>query len=136
VAIKLALLSVDIPARATIDIVTQVILTGNYPSGGEIVDFSTLAGQQSQEGGMLDSDLLPSYGFIQSVAAQFGYNYELQLYTAAAVPVPLTWKTCKLRITYNQVGLGTISTEFAAGAYPSAILQDYITMVTRFWRQR
>lgn len=135
-AIKLALVSVDIPARATIDIVCQVLLTGSYPSGGETVDFSTLAGQQSQEGGMLDSDLLPSYAYAESIAAQFGYNYAVQLYTAAAVPVPLTWKTCKLRVLYTQVGLGTIATEFSAGVYPSAILQDYITLVARFWRER
>jgi hypothetical protein len=135
-AIRLNLLSVDVPARATIDIMIQAILTGNYPAGGEILDFSTLAGQQSQEGGMLDSDLLPSIITADSQANQPGYAYLPQSFTSGAPPTPLTWKTCKLHVLYSQVALGAIGTEFAAGAYPAAILQDQILIWARFWRER
>lgn len=135
-AIKLTLLSVDIPARATIDILVQAALTGNYPSGGEILDFSTLAGQQSQEGGILDSDLLPSVITADSQASNNGYSYLPQSFTAGAPPVPLTWKTCKLHILYALAANGTIGTELSAGAYASTLLQDQIIIWARFWRER
>ena len=87
---------------------------------------------------MLDSDLLQgvSYHGGQLRALNNGYTYLPQSFNQGVVPVPLTWKTCKLHVLYALAANGTIGTEFTPGAYPAALLQDQIIIWARFWRER
>ncbi len=130
-AIKLTLtdLSIDGPLCT---IFATVAFSGNYVTGGDPMDLTTLYGQTSKAGLTLDSDLLPVDADVESLtggwgASQGGY-YVPVLYTKAAPPVALTPKTCKLQ-AFSAGG-----TEESAGAYDSTIVQDQVVLRAVFER--
>lgn len=139
-AISLKLLSVEMPRRSVVNARILVTLTGNYPGGaigtaggGEVLDFSTLDGQQASEqpGGMIDSDALPVEAYAESMA-QDAYYYQVQTHTPGNPPVPLSRKLC----TFHVLAAG--GTEFAAsstaysGATNDCIRKDRIILHAAF----
>jgi hypothetical protein len=138
-AITLKLLSVAHPTvEDIVEIWFQIIPTGNYTTvTGDTLNLASLAGQISaNEGSLIDADVInnmPIGIHVDSQTGGWGASgggyYELQLYTNANPPTPLTPATCKLRIfTAGGAEQGT-------GAYPATVLNDYIVCVGRWPRK-
>jgi hypothetical protein len=127
-ALTLTLLKVDSgPGGPWANVTAQVIPSGNYPAGGDVADLSTLWSQVDPTGKTIDSDVLPTDGYAESLAGLAGNNqnnYKFRMFTNTNDGVaakPLTPKTCVI-----QFFKGT--TEESAGAYENVFLSDYIIL--------
>ena len=136
-SLTLTLLKVMGRTDQSIQALVLIAASGNYPSGGDIVNFATLAGQQASVGGEIDADVanqLPDAVVVDSETGGWGASgggyYECQSYTNANPPTPLTPQTCKLR-AFSAGG-----TEESAGAYDSTIKDDRIVMLAVWNRER
>ncbi len=98
-----------------------LILTGNYPTGGDTVDFTA---------GVADPALVGGAGpFIDSSLAVENFDAWSQggnLANGFFPVVGTTQKNCKLKI------VSAFNTELNAGAYPAALLADNIAFMAIF----
>jgi hypothetical protein len=102
-----------------------VALSGNYPSGGDTVDWTQLVKQIAARGQIIDSSMSdPAYGPVQaSFTVQGGTpnQYQMQQGTAAN-----NWKM-------RGYTTGSSGAEFTGGsAYPSSATGDVITFSAQF----
>ena len=123
-AVTLTLTDVD-PGTTQLYAFGTVQLSGNYPSGGDTVDWTQLAKQLSLRGQSVDSSFAdPAYGPVQgSFAVQGGTpnQYQMQQGTAAN-----NWKM-------RGYSTGSAGAEFTGGAaYPASATSDVITFTAQF----
>jgi hypothetical protein len=102
-----------------------VVLSGNYPSGGDTVDWTTLVRQIGKNGETVEASMTdPSYGPVQaSFTVQGGTpnQYQMQQGTAANL-----WKM-------RGYTTGSAGAEFTGGAaYPASATSDVITFSAQF----
>jgi hypothetical protein len=135
---KLTLLSVAHPSiEDVLEVWFQVVFSGNYISGGDTVDLTTLAGQVSTEGSTIDADLVNSMPIGVHIDSQTGgwgvsgggyYEVKTWLNVSGGKATVLTPKTCKVQCYAAGGG------EQGAGAHAATIIGDYIVCVARWPR--
>jgi hypothetical protein len=123
-AVTLTLTDVD-PGTTQLYVFGTVQLSGNYPSGGDTIDWTQLAKQVTVRGQTVESSMAdPAYGPIQaSFSVQGGTpnQYQMQQGTAANA-----WKM-------RGYTTGSSGAEFSGGAaYPNSALNDIITFTAQF----
>ena len=123
-AVTLTLTDVD-PGATQIYTFGTVQLSGNYPSGGDTVDWTQLTKQIAVRGETVESSMTdPAYGPIQaSFTVQGGTpnQYQMQQGTAAN-----NWKM-------RGYTTGSGGAEFTGGAaYPNSAINDIITFSAQF----
>jgi hypothetical protein len=102
-----------------------VALSGNYPSGGDTVDWTQLVKQIAARGQIIDSSMSdPAYGPIQaSFTVQGGTPNQYQMQQGAAAT---NWKM-------RGYSTGSAGAEFTGGAaYPASATSDVITFSAQF----
>lgn len=131
-SLKLTLLRAPLPAQSLVDVYVLVQASGNYPSGGDILDFTQLYGQRSQEGYSPDFDALPVEADIVSMTGGWGASgggyYDVQTYTNASPNVAKALNACLFR------AFAAGGTEESAGAYDTTIINDIIILHAVFAR--
>ena len=123
-SVTLTLTDVD-PGGTQIYAFGTVHLSGNYPSGGDTVDWTQLITQVGVRGETVDSSMAdPSYGPIQaSFTVQGGTPNQYQMQQGAAAN---NWKM-------RGFTTGSSGAEFTGGAaYPSSATSDVITFSAQF----
>lgn len=123
-SVTLTLTDVD-PSGTQIYAFGTVHLSGNYPTGGDTVDWTQLVGQLGARGEAVESTMTdPSFGPLQaSFTVQGGTpnQYQMQQGTAAN-----NWKM-------RGYTTGSSGAEFTGGAaYPSSATGDTITFSAQF----
>jgi hypothetical protein len=123
-AVTLTLTDVD-PGTTQLYVFGTVQLSGNYPSGGDTIDWTQLAKQVSMRGQTVEASMAdPSYGPIQAgftVQGGTPNQYQMQQGTAAN-----NWKM-------RGYSTGSSGAEFTGGAaYPNSALNDVITFTAQF----
>ena len=123
-AVTLTLTDVD-PGTTQLYVFGTVQLSGNYPSGGDTIDWTQLAKQVSVRGQSIETSMAdPAYGPIQAgftVQGGTPNQYQMQQGTAAN-----NWKM-------RGYSTGSSGAEFTGGAaYPSSALNDVITFTAQF----
>jgi hypothetical protein len=123
-AVTLTLTDVD-PGTTQLYVFGTVQLSGNYPSGGDSIDWTQLAKQVSVRGQSVEASMAdPVYGPVQaSFTVQGGTpnQYQMQQGTAAN-----NWKM-------RGYSTGSSGAEFTGGAaYPNSALNDVITFTAQF----
>ena len=103
ITISLSSLNVDSSANNLVYAIATLAFSGNYPTGGDTVDFTTIA------------DKLPSTQIIQAFAES--QNGNSGYYVAIAGSALNNWKLKAF------TGGGT---EVAAGAYPASVATDIV----------
>jgi hypothetical protein len=135
----LKLLSVAHPTiEDVIEVWFQVVFSGSYLTGGDTLDLTTLASQNSSvEGSTVDADLVNNMPVGVHVDSQTGgwgssgggyYEIKTWLNVSGGKATVLTPKTCKIQC-YAAGG-----TEQSAGAHAATIIGDYIVCVARWPR--
>ena len=102
-----------------------VVLAGNYPTGGDTVDWTQLVAQMSVRGDTVESSMTdPAFGPVQaSFTVQGGTPNQYQMQQGAAANV---WKM-------RGFTTGSSGAEFTGGAaYPSSATGDTITFSAQF----
>lgn len=138
-ATKLTLLSVAHPTiEDIVEVWFQISFSGNYVTGGDTIDLTTLAGQVSlNEGSLIDADVInkmPVGIHVDSQTGGFGASqggyYEMLTYTnvSGGVATVRTPKTCKIQL------FAAGGTEASASAYPATAVGDYVVCVARWPR--
>jgi hypothetical protein len=123
-AVTLTLTDVD-PGETQIYVFGTVTLSGNYPTGGDAVDWTQLVRQLSVRGDAVESSMTdPAYGPIQaSFTVQGGTPNQYQMQQGAAAN---NWKM-------RGYSTGSAGAEFTGGAaYPSSATTDTITFSAQF----
>jgi hypothetical protein len=123
-AVTLTVTDVD-PGGTQIYVFGTVALSGTYPSGGDTVDWTTLARQIGKSGETVETSMTdPAYGPVQaSFTVQGGTpnQYQMQQGTAAN-----NWKM-------RGYSTGASGAEFTGGAaYPGSASSDVITFSAQF----
>ena len=123
-SVTLTLTDVD-PGGTQIYAFGTVHLAGNYPSGGDTVDWTQLVGQLGARGEAVESSMTdPAFGPVQgSFTVQGGTpnQYQMQQGTAAN-----NWKM-------RGYTTGSSGAEFTGGAaYPASATSDVITFSAQF----
>jgi hypothetical protein len=108
--------------------VVGVTFSGNYPTGGDAVDFTTV-------GDKLASTQLVS-AFAEGASSNNAANSQLagfyvlqgnpQLTPGQSAPVPTPLNSWKLKVFVNTAGS---TAELAAGAYPASVLNDNVQLI-------
>ena len=134
--LTLTLLAVNKGIGPFEEVVFQITPSGNYTQGGDTLNLTTLYPQVDPAGRSIDSDQLPVYIEVKSVAAVPASDapqlYQASTYTnpeSGAAPTQLTTSTCLLSC-YSGV------TEVSTGAYPNAQLSDVIVAKMTVLAQR
>jgi hypothetical protein len=123
-AVTLTLTDVD-PGTTQLYVFGTVQLSGNYPSGGDTIDWTQLAKQVSVRGQSVEASMVdPAYGPIQaSFTVQGGTPNQYQMQQGAAAN---NWKM-------RGYSTGSSGAEFTGGAaYPNSALTDVITFTAQF----
>ena len=123
-AVTLTLTDVD-PGTTQLYAFGTVTLSGNYPSGGDTIDWTQLAKQIAVRGQTVDSGMSdPAYGPIQaSFTVQGGTPNQYQMQQGAAAN---NWKM-------RGFSTGSAGAEFTGGAaYPASASSDVITFSAQF----
>jgi hypothetical protein len=123
-AVTLSLTDID-PGTTQLYAFGTVTLSGNYPSGGDTIDWTQLAKQMTVRGQTVESSMTdPAFGPIQaSFTVQGGTpnQYQMQQGTAAN-----NWEM-------RGFSTGSSGAEFTGGsAYPGSALTDVITFSAQF----
>jgi hypothetical protein len=138
---KITLLSISHPSTEDIvEVWFQVSFSGNYVTGGDTLDLTTLAGQvSSNEGSIMPTDvvnIMPVGIHVDSQTGGWGASgggyYEVKTYTnvSGGTATVLTPKTTKIQL-YSAGG-----TEATGGsAYPATAVGDYVVCVARWPRK-
>jgi hypothetical protein len=123
-AVTLTLTDAD-PGGTQVYAFGTVTLSGNYPSGGDTVDWTQLVKQIAARGQIVDSSMAdPAYGPLQaSFTVQGGTPNQYQMQQGAAAT---NWKM-------RGYTTGSGGAEFTGGsAYPSSATSDVITFSAQF----
>jgi hypothetical protein len=123
-AVTLTLTDVD-PGTTQLYVFGTVQLSGNYPSGGDTIDWTQLAKQVTVRGQTVETSMTdPAYGPIQgSFTVQGGTPNQYQMQQGAAAN---NWKM-------RGYSTGSSGAEFTGGAaYPNSALNDVITFTAQF----
>jgi hypothetical protein len=123
-SVTLTLTDVD-PGGTQIYAFGTVVLAGNYPTGGDTVDWTQLVAQMSVRGDTVESSMTdPAFGPVQaSFTVQGGTPNQYQMQQGAAANV---WKM-------RGFTTGSSGAEFTGGAaYPSSATGDTITFSAQF----
>jgi hypothetical protein len=123
-AVTLTLTDID-PGTTQLYAFGTVQLSGNYPSGGDTIDWTQLAKQITVRGQTLESSMTdPPYGPIQaSFTVQGGTPNQYQMQQGAAAS---NWKM-------RGYSTGSGGAEFTGGAaYPASATSDVITFSAQF----
>jgi hypothetical protein len=105
ITISLSPLNVDSSANNFVYAIATLSFSGNYPTGGDTIDFTTVA------------DKLPSTQIIQAFAES--QNGNSGYYVAIAGTALNNWKLK----AFNGGG-----TEISAGAYPASVTTDVVQL--------
>jgi hypothetical protein len=105
ITISLSPLNVDSSANNFVYAIATLAFSGNYPTGGDTIDFTTVA------------DKLPSTQMIQAFAES--QNGNSGYYVAVAGTALNNWKLK----AFNGGG-----TELTAGAYPASVTTDVVQL--------
>jgi hypothetical protein len=123
-AVTLTVTDVD-PGGSQIYVFGTVTLSGNYPTGGDAVDWTTLVRQIGKNGEAVESSMTdPAYGPVQaSFTVQGGTPNQYQMQQGAAAN---NWKM-------RGYSTGSTGAEFTGGAaYPASATSDVITFSAQF----
>ena len=123
-SVTLTLTDVD-PGGTQIYAFGTVQLSGNYPTGGDTVDWTQLIRQIGVRGEAVESSMAdPAYGPVQaSFTVQGGTPNQYQMQQGAAAN---TWKM-------RGYTTGSAGAEFTGGAaYPASATSDVITFSAQF----
>jgi hypothetical protein len=123
-AVTLTLTDVD-PGGTQLYVFGSVALSGNYPTGGDTVDWTTLITQMGVRGETVESSMNdPAYGPLQAnFTVQGGTPNQYQMQQGAAAN---TWKM-------RGYTTGSSGAEFTGGAaYPTSATTDVITFAAQF----
>jgi hypothetical protein len=123
-AVTLTVTDVD-PGGSQIYVFGTVALSGNYPTGGDTVDWTTLVRQAGKSGETVETSMTdPSYGPVQaSFTVQGGTPNQYQMQQGAAAN---SWKM-------RGYTTGSSGAEFTCGAaYPASATSDVITFSAQF----
>jgi hypothetical protein len=123
-SVTLTLTDVD-PGGTQIYAFGTVLLSGNYPTGGDTVDWTQLVGQIAARGETVESTMAdPAFGPVQAnFTVQGGTPNQYQMQQGTA---PNTWKM-------RGYTTGSSGAEFTGGAaYPSSATGDVITFSAQF----
>ena len=123
-AVTLTVTDVD-PGGSQIYVFGTVALSGNYPTGGDTVDWTTLVRQAGKSGETVETSMTdPSYGPVQaSFTVQGGTPNQYQMQQGAAAN---SWKM-------RGYTTGSSGAEFTGGAaYPASATSDVITFSAQF----
>jgi hypothetical protein len=123
-AVTLTLTDVD-PGGTQLYVFGSVALTGNYPTGGDTVDWTTLIAQMGVRGETVESSMAdPAYGPVQAnFTVQGGTPNQYQMQQGAAANA---WKM-------RGYTTGSSGAEFTGGAaYPTSATSDIITFSAQF----
>ena len=123
-AVTLTLTDID-PGTTQLYVFGTVQLSGNYPSGGDPVDWTQLAKQVAMRGQTVESSMAdPAYGPLQAnftVQGGTPNQYQMQQGTLAS-----NWKM-------RGYSTGSTGAEFTGGAaYPGSATADLITFSVQF----
>lgn len=125
-SVTLTLTDVD-PGSTQIYAFGTVQLSGNYPSGGDTVDWTQLVKQIALRGQIIESSMTdPAYGPLQaSFTVQGGTPNQYQMQQGSAAN---NWKM-------RGYTTGSSGGEFTGGsAYPASAISDIITFSAQFRR--
>jgi hypothetical protein len=123
-AVTLTITDVD-PGGSQIYVFGTVALSGNYPTGGDTVDWTTLVRQTGKSGETVESSMAdPAYGPVQAAfTVQGGTPNQYQMQQGAAAN---NWKM-------RGYSTGSAGVEFTGGAaYPGSATSDVITFSAQF----
>jgi len=123
-SVTLTLTDID-PGGTQIYAFGTVHLSGNYPTGGDTVDWTQLVGQTGVRGESVESSMTdPAFGPVQaSFTVQGGTPNQYQMQQGAAAN---NWKM-------RGYTTGSSGAEFTGGAaYPSSATGDTITFFAQF----
>ncbi len=123
-AVTLTVTDVD-PGGSQIYVFGTVALSGNYPAGGDTVDWTTLVRQAGKSGETVDSSMTdPAYGPVQaSFTVQGGTPNQYQMQQGAAA------NELEDARVHDRIG----GAEFTGGAaYPASATSDVITFSAQF----
>jgi hypothetical protein len=123
-AVTLTLTDID-PGTTQLYVFGTVQLSGNYPSGGDTIDWTQLAKQVAMRGQTVESSMAdPAYGPLQAnftVQGGTPNQYQMQQGTLAN-----NWKM-------RGYSTGSTGAEFTGGAaYPGSATADLITFSVQF----
>jgi hypothetical protein len=132
-ALKLTLLRAPLPAQSVIDVWVLVKASGTYTqTTGDVLDFTQLWGQVSQEGYTPDFDGLPIEADAISMTGGWGASgggyYEVQTQSNANPNVAKALNACAFR------AFAAGGTEESTGAYDTTIINDVIILHAVFAR--
>jgi hypothetical protein len=122
-AIALTVLDVD-PGVTLLWVRLKAALSGSYTTGGDSMDFTTLAGQVGAFGQAVNSQQLPQAMFARSRTGNVANQYIP--FEESAPGVGLAVNALKMKV------LTAFGTELAAGAYPAGVTGDDIEIVCAF----